>query len=71
MAARVDMARTICRRTERVVVSLSQLTDLEQFKIVDLATLIAFLNRLSDYLFSLRCFLNSLAGYRETEFVVD
>ena len=60
-AARLDVARTVCRRCERSMVALS----LEQ-RIPDIA--LKYLNRLSDYLYVLRCFVNFKEGYQEAQF---
>lgn len=75
-AARVDLARTICRRAERIMSALAQTNDVELYvaKLKDkdsrqvLAHVQAYINRLSDYLFALRCYLNSVQGYQEVEF---
>lgn len=80
LAAHLDLSRTICRRLERRLSKLSSLGQLEQLparsdsvsvsggKIRNLATTQAFINRLSDYLFAARCFINSKQGYQETTF---
>lgn len=60
-AARLDVARTVCRRAERLLARLHQ-------EIAVTADISAFINRLSDYLFALRCFVNSKANYKEVEF---
>ena len=44
--ARLQIARTVCRRAERVVVSLNRHRPVEK-------TIMAYLNRLSDFLFAL------------------
>ena len=54
-AAHVHLARTVCRRAERLVVNLSH------HEIVP-AELIVYLNRLSDYLFVLARDANHQAG---------
>jgi len=51
LAALLDIARTICRRAERVAVAYSAETELDPL-------LLKTLNRLSDYLYVLRCFVN-------------
>lgn len=61
LAARLDVARTVCRRTERLLARLHQETAVT-------ADISAFINRLSDYLFALRCYVNSKANYKEVEF---
>jgi cob(I)alamin adenosyltransferase len=60
-AARLDVARTVCRRGERRLVSLAQ----EQQARPMLAK---YLNRLSDYLFILRCFTNQTLEFEEKKF---
>jgi cob(I)alamin adenosyltransferase len=60
-AARIDVTRTVCRRAERLVVTWSkqeiQHPELQQY-----------INRLSDYLFALRCFINHSMKFEETQF---
>ena len=58
-AARCHMARTICRRTERKIIALSRESE------VDLR-LIAYINRLSDYLFVACRYINFINGVEET-----
>jgi cob(I)alamin adenosyltransferase len=60
-AALAHVARTICRRAERRVLSLTDDGPVVQ------PGLIAYLNRLSDALFVLARFLNSRAGVAEIE----
>jgi len=60
-AARVDVARTVCRRLERIIVDYCE--DTAEFSIV-----LQYINRLSDYLFALRCYLNHEMKYNEKEF---
>ncbi|MCB9800595.1 MAG: cob(I)yrinic acid a,c-diamide adenosyltransferase [Pseudomonadales bacterium] len=60
-AARLDIARTVCRRAERALVELSQ-----QQHIPEIA--LKYVNRLSDYLYVLRCFVNFKEGYQEALF---
>lgn len=59
LAARLDLTRAICRRAERRIVSLDQKR---------LGKILVFMNRLSDYLFALRCWVNSKANYHERKF---
>lgn len=58
-AAFLHQARTVCRRAERLAVSLS-----EKEKIGELPVI--FLNRLSDYLFTAARYANYLSGMNET-----
>lgn len=74
-AARVDKARTVCRRAERCLSALAATEDVEIYVSKGksdprktLAEIQAYINRLSDYLFALRCYLNSVEGYEEVEF---
>jgi cob(I)alamin adenosyltransferase len=60
LSARVHLARAICRRVERSVVNLAQ-----QAGQVDPA-LLAYLNRLSDWLFTLARYANLQASVSET-----
>ena len=61
IAAQLDIARSVCRRLERRIVSLSkkQQTDERVFQAI---------NRLSDYLYVLRCFVNQTLGKKEKYF---
>jgi cob(I)alamin adenosyltransferase len=51
LAAMLDITRTVCRRCERVYFSYTQKN--EQNSVIS-----SYLNRLSDYLFLLRCYVN-------------
>lgn len=55
LAARLHIARTVCRRAERLIVSLHRLEPLEP-------VLLTYLNRLSDWLFIQARRANQLAG---------
>ncbi len=57
--AMLHLARSICRRAERIVVPFS-----EELEVSD--NVIAYLNRLSDYLFVLSRYVNHLADSPET-----
>ncbi len=59
VAAQLHMARTICRRAERLVVRLSKTEDLGSAPVI-------YLNRLSDLLFVMARFANMQAGASET-----
>lgn len=54
-AARLHLARTVCRRAERSVISLAGTSAIDQ-------GIIAYLNRLSDLLFTFARLANSTAG---------
>jgi cob(I)alamin adenosyltransferase len=57
-AATLHVARTVCRRAERRVVTIDDLSEAT-------VSSVAFLNRLSDYLFVAARFVNHLAGGAE------
>lgn len=57
-SAKANLARTVCRRAERRVVELA---DQENINPV----VLAYLNRLSDYLFVIGRYLNKFADYQE------
>ena len=57
-AAEAHIARTVCRRAERLIVSLSQQSAVD-------ATVMRFVNRLSDFLFVLARFCNVANGVDE------
>lgn len=63
-AAHANVCRAVCRRAERRVIALTA-----EARVDDLV--IRFLNRLSDYLFTLARHLNSLASTPETEWKQD
>jgi cob(I)alamin adenosyltransferase len=58
LAAQADLARTICRRLERKLVSLDRERDLRD-------VLVKFINRTSDYLYILRSFINHQLKIKE------
>ena len=58
LAADLHLARSVCRRAERVVVSLSREQEVNQ-------ELMPFLNRLSTYLFNAARFANLLEGVKD------
>lgn len=59
-ASRLDVARTVCRRAERRLVKLSETEAVRPL-------LFKILNRLSDYLYVLRCYVNHELQYKEKE----
>jgi cob(I)alamin adenosyltransferase len=61
-SAFLHLARTVCRRAERIAVELSQSEELGEF-------IIKFLNRLSDYLFTASRYANQLAGKADIEWI--
>lgn len=58
-AARLHQARTVCRRAERAVVALARDRAVDQ-------SVLAYLNRLSDLLFTLARLANQRGGVEET-----
>ncbi len=63
-ASRIDIARTVCRRAERAVVALTQQQQVPNI-------VLQYINRLSDYLYVLRCFVNFHEGHEEALFDVS
>jgi cob(I)alamin adenosyltransferase len=61
LAAYIDLARTVCRRLERRMVSLDNERDVREI-------VLQFLNRTSDYLYALRTWVNKELQVREIEF---
>ncbi len=61
LAAHLDVSRAVSRRLERRMVAFVR--ENKGFALV-----LKYFNRLSDYFFALRCFVNSEAGYEEKEF---
>ncbi len=64
LGAFLDITRTVCRRCERVAVAYSRQTPVA-------ALVLKYLNRLSDYLYLLRCQVNATASYAEQPFIAD
>ena len=63
-AAQMHLARAICRRTERIIVSLSSKEEINR-------EILAFLNRLSDFLFVLARYENLVSGIPEEKWIGD
>jgi cob(I)alamin adenosyltransferase len=63
-AAQMHLARAICRRTERMIVSLSNNEEINR-------EILAFLNRLSDFLFVLARYENLVSGIPEEKWTGD
>jgi cob(I)alamin adenosyltransferase len=61
-AALLHLGRTVCRRAERAVISLSEREEVESL-------LIRYLNRLSDFLFVLARVVNRRAGVSEPQWI--
>lgn len=62
-AAQSHVCRTVCRRVERRLVALSRDVDID-------ALTMRFLNRLSDYFFSLALYLNFIEGCGEKKLYI-
>lgn len=63
IASHLHVARTICRRAERLVVALQEVEDINDKSLI-------YLNRLSDYLFTLARYENAQNNEAETKWVV-
>lgn len=61
LSAHLDLSRTICRRLERVMVALSKERTVRP-------QVLQFVNRISDYLFALRTWINAQLDMQEVEF---
>lgn len=61
LGAHLDAARSVCRRCERSIVAHSRNRRVP-------AVVLQYINRLSDYLFILRCFVNLQLGVAEKQF---
>ncbi len=61
LAAFLDLSRTICRRLERRMVSLDNERDVRE-------VILQFVNRVSDYLYALRTWVNKELKTKEIEF---
>ena len=61
-AAWAHVARTVCRRAERDVIELAAAPGARDAQPEDLTPIIAYLNRLSDYLFVAARYLNHRGG---------
>jgi cob(I)alamin adenosyltransferase len=62
IAAHLHLARTVCRRAERSVVRLSRNEEIGNAVII-------YLNRLSDLLFVMARYANTIEGHAETQWV--
>jgi cob(I)alamin adenosyltransferase len=61
LSAFLDLSRTICRRLERRIVSLDNERDVRE-------VILKFINRTSDYLYTLRTWVNKELKTKEIEF---
>lgn len=57
-SAKANMARTVCRRAERRIIQLADQEEINRL-------VIAYINRLSDYLFVIGRYLNKFANFEE------
>jgi cob(I)alamin adenosyltransferase len=64
VAAFTDVARTVSRRFERLVVRYSGEQAVSPL-------ILQYVNRLSDYLYVLRCFINHEEHYHEVQFIAE
>ncbi len=64
LGAQLDITRTVCRRCERIMVAHDRITPLSPI-------LLRYINRLSDYLYLLRCSVNHTLAYTEKKFEVE
>ena len=64
VAAQLHVSRAVCRRAERVVVTLAEIEKIRP-------EVVMYLNRLSDLLFVLARYANHLTGTRDTPWVKD
>jgi cob(I)alamin adenosyltransferase len=62
MAAHLHLARTVCRRAERLVVALAEQEDINEHTII-------YLNRLSDWLFTATRAVNGALGVPDNEWL--
>jgi len=62
-AAQLQVARTVCRRAERLVSALQQGEEINPISLV-------YINRLSDWLFTLARYENKQAGESESKWVI-
>ena len=62
-AAQIQLARTVCRRAERVIAALADSEDIGKHAL-------PWINRLSDWLFTLARYENALAGESETKWAL-
>lgn len=64
LGAYLDLGRAVCRRAERVVTSLKRQHSIPE-------TILHYLNRLSDYLYLLRCYINLYQKHSEKQLQPD
>ncbi|MDE2951517.1 MAG: cob(I)yrinic acid a,c-diamide adenosyltransferase [Chloroflexota bacterium] len=64
VAAQLHVARTVCRRAERQIVALQETSETNALAVV-------YINRLSDWLFTLARYENALAGESERKWTLQ
>ncbi len=64
LAAYMDVARTVCRRSERSIVKLAKNKKVRPI-------IISIINRFSDYLYLLRCYFNQQEKFIEDELTIE
>jgi len=64
VAAQLHVARTVCRRAERQIVALQETSETNALAVV-------YINRLSDWLFTLARYENALAGESELKWTLQ
>jgi cob(I)alamin adenosyltransferase len=64
LAAQLDIARTVCRRCERLIYQYSTTEKVSSL-------ILQYFNRLSDYLYVLRCYVNLDQKYSEKQLLPD
>jgi cob(I)alamin adenosyltransferase len=62
LGAQLDLARAVCRRCERLAFGYSKTAALSPL-------ILRYFNRLSDYLYLVRTFINSQQEYQEKQFI--
>lgn len=68
IGAHLDIARSVCRRCERNIVSYSRYLEETKSKQKVKPVVLQYINRLSDLLFILRCYVNLQFGVAEKQF---
>lgn len=62
LAATLHICRTVCRRAERAVVTLTEHAEINEYAL-------SYLNRLSDYFFAAARYANMKLGTNDTEYI--
>lgn len=64
LAAYADVARTVCRRSERSIIKFAEKKSVRPI-------IISIINRFSDYLYLLRCYFNQQEKFIEDELTIE